>query len=133
MSEQFINGNITIQAPVSKVWSVLVKKQYIEQWINEFSGGNVVTEDWQLNKSIAMTDDNGAVVMKGTITEFEPNRRLKVEFENSEYTETLTLTNKGNFTLLSTDAGPVPPAEHQQHSEIWKKGLNRIKELSEAL
>ena len=133
MSESFINKQIAIAAPVSKVWEVLVKKQYIEQWIYEFSEGNVVTEDWQLNSKIEMTDDDGTVLMEGTITEFEPNRRLKVEFENSDYTEELTLTARDNLTHLSTHAGPVPPAEYEQHSEVWEKGLNKIKELSETL
>lgn len=133
MSELFIDKKITIHAPASKVWKVLVKKQYIEQWISKFSEGNVVTEDWHLNGNIEMTDDDGTVLMEGTISEFEPNRRLKVEFENSDYTEELTLTSKGDLTFLSAHAGPVTHAEHEQHSEVWKKGLNKIKELSEAV
>jgi uncharacterized protein YndB with AHSA1/START domain len=133
MSEQFINHKVAIQAPVTRVWEVLVKKRYIEQWINEFSTGNVVTDDWQLNKRIAMTNDNGTVLMEGTVTEFEPNRKLKVEFENSGYAEELILIAQSNLTVLSTHAGPVPPTEYQQHSEVWRKGLNKIKKLSEAL
>lgn len=133
MSDPFINKKKPIQAPISKVWKVLVKKQYIKQWIYEFSEANVVTEDWHLNSNIAMTDDEGTVLLEGTITEFEPNRQLKVEFENSDYTEELTLTAKGNLTLLSIHAGPVVHAEHEEHSEVWEKGLNKIKELSEAL
>ena len=132
MSEPYINKKITLQAPVTKVWNVLVKKQYIKQWIYEFSEGNVVTEDWQLNRKIAMTDDDGTVLMEGAITEFEPDRRLKIEFDKSDYTEELTLTAKGNLTLLSVHAGPVAHTEHKEHSEVWEKGLNKIKELSEA-
>lgn len=133
MYEPFIKTKITIQAPVDKVWEILVKEQYTQQWINEFSGGNVVTEDWQLNSNIAMTDDDGTILIEGTITEFEPNRRLKIEFEHSDYTEELALSEKGNHTLLSSHAGPVDPDKHEQHVEVWEKGLNKIKVLSEAL
>lgn len=73
------------------------------------------------------------MLMTGTITEFEPNRRLKIEFENSDYTEELTLITKGNLTFLSSSAGPVAQSEHKKHSEVWEKGLNKIKGLSEAL
>lgn len=133
MSGPFIDKKVTIHAPVSSTWKVLVKKQYIEQWISEFSEGNVVTEDWDLNRRIAMTNDDGAVLLEGAITKFEPNRRLKVEFENSDYTEELNLAAKGSLTLLSIHAGPVAHAEHKIHSEVREKGLNKIKELSEAL
>lgn len=133
MSELFIDKNITIQSPVSKVWKVLVKKQYTKQWVSEFSAGDIVTEDWHLNSKIGMTDDDGTVVLEGTITEFETNRRFKVEFENSEYTEELTLIAQGDVILLSIHAGPVAHTEHKEQSEVWEKGLNKIKELSEAL
>lgn len=133
MSEPFIKKEITIQAPVSKVWDVLVKKPYLKQWIPEFSQGNIVTEDWHLNSTMTMTDDDGTVVSQGTITEFEPNRRLKVEFQNSDYTEELSLTAKGNGTILSSYAGPVADTDRKKHSEVWDKGLRKIKELSESL
>jgi uncharacterized protein YndB with AHSA1/START domain len=133
MPDKFINKKITIQAPTPKVWKVLVRKQYIEQWIYEFSEGNVITEDWQLNSKIAMADNEGAVLSEGKITEFEPNRRLKIEFENNNYTEELTLTAKGNLTHLSAYAGPVARTEHKEHAEVWGKGLSKIKKLSEAL
>jgi hypothetical protein len=55
-------------APVSGVWDVLVKKQYIEQWVNKFLEGNVLTEDWHLSGNMAMNDDNGALLIKGTVT-----------------------------------------------------------------
>jgi uncharacterized protein YndB with AHSA1/START domain len=64
MSGPFIDKEIAIHARVSNVWKVLVKKQYINQWIHEFSQGAVVTEDWHLNGAIAMTDDHGTELMK---------------------------------------------------------------------
>ncbi|HYH55236.1 MAG TPA: SRPBCC domain-containing protein [Anseongella sp.] len=133
MPESYIDKKIAIQAPVAKVWNVLVKKQHIQQWIYEFSASHVATEDWQLNTRIAMTDNDGTVLLEGTITEFEPPRRLKVEFEASGYIEELSLTPEGNLTLLYVHAGPVSPAELEEHSKVWEKGLNKIKELAEAL
>jgi uncharacterized protein YndB with AHSA1/START domain len=65
MPEPFINKEIAIQALVSSVWKVLVKKQYIKQWIYEFSQGTVVTEDWHLKGTMAMTDDDGTVLLEG--------------------------------------------------------------------
>jgi hypothetical protein len=47
--------------------------------------------------------------------------------------EELILIAQSNLIVLSTHAGPVPPIEYQQHSEVWEKGLNKIKKLSEAL
>lgn len=133
MHELFIDKKITIRSPVPKAWKVLVKKQYIEQWISEFSKGNIVTEDWHLDRQLAMTDNDGAVLMEGTITEFKPNRRLKIDFEHGNYTEDLTLAAQGNETWISIHAGPVAHADYQMHSEIWEKGLNKIKELAEAI
>lgn len=133
MNKSFINKSITIHTTVPTVWKVLVTKQYIAKWIYEFSEGNLVTEDWHLDSDITMTDDKGTVILEGTITEFNPNQRLKLEFENSDYTEELTLTTKGSFTILSCHAGPVAHTDHKQHAEVWEKGLNKIKELSEAL
>lgn len=92
-----------------------------------------MTEDWRLSSNIAMTDDKGTVLLEGTITLFEPNQRLKIEFESRDYNEELTVTAKGNSTVLSSHAGPVAATEYKQHSEVWEKGLNKIKALSEAL
>lgn len=131
MSEQYINKKIAIQTRISKIWNVLVKKQFTKQWISEFSDGDIVTEDWHLHSKISMTDDAGAVVLEGVITEFEPNQRFKIEFENGEYTEELSLSAQDDHTLLSIHAGPVAPAEHKEHSEVWDKGLKKIKALSE--
>lgn len=133
MNKSFIEQSITIHAPISSVWNVLVKKKYIEEWIKEFSAGNLATEDWRLHSQISMTDNDGKLILQGTITEFNPNQNLKLEFENSEYQEELTLISKGNSTVLSCHAGPVSSADHKKHSEVWEKGLNKMKELAEGL
>jgi hypothetical protein len=39
MTERFINKEIEIQAPASIIWTVLVKRRYINQWAREFSEG----------------------------------------------------------------------------------------------
>lgn len=133
MQEPFIEKEIAIQAPTSAVWETLVKKQYNQQWISEFSGGKVNTDDWQLHTPVVMTDDNGDAVFEGAIVEFEPNQLLKLEFENGGYVEELTLTSRDQITTLSIHAGPVTPADRPRHSEVWDKGLRKIKNLSERL
>lgn len=133
MSYQFIKKKIKIHVPVSNVWDVLVKRQYNEQWVKEFSGGNFVTEDWQPGSEIAMKDDKGKVILNGVITGFEPHEFLKAEFKNSDYSEEFRLSAKENITLLTAEAGPVREAEYEKHSSVWDKGLQKIKELSESL
>lgn len=116
MSKVFIEKEIEIHAPVSKVWAVLVKHQYTKQWINEFSEGNMVTMDWQLGSELAMTDDNSNVIMKGEITAFKPGELLQIEFKDSEYSEIIRLSTKDNATFLSAEAGPLKEAEFKEHS-----------------
>lgn len=132
MSELFINKEVEINVPVLKVWNVLVKRQYTQQWIKEFSDGNLTTEDWQPGSEIEMTDNDGNVIMKGKVTALEPYIFLKIEFENSDYFEVLRLSAKDNLTLLTAKAGPLAETEYDQHSVVWDKGLQKIKELSEA-
>lgn len=133
MQESFIEQEIAIRAPTSDVWKTLVKKQYNQQWISEFSGGKVNTDDWQLHTPVVMTDDSNDAVFEGAIVEFEPNRLLKLEFENGDYVEELTLTPRDQITILSIQAGPVTPSDRPRHSEVWEKGLKKIKNISERL
>lgn len=79
-----------------------------------------------------MTDADGTVQLEGAVTEFERDRRLKLEFEERGYKEELALSAQDNGTKLSSHAGPVAAAEHKQHSEVWERGLQKIKELAEA-
>jgi len=132
MSESFIKKEIKIYASASRVWNVLVKQNYIEQWMKEFSSGNFITEDWQLQSEIAMTDDVGNVIQKGIITIFEPYKLLKIDFEETEYSETLRISDEDKFTLLSARAGPFKETEFKEHSAVWEKGLQKIKGLSES-
>lgn len=133
MPDQLIKKEIKIHVPASKVWDVLVKRQNIEQWVKEFSDGNFVTEDWQPGSEIAMKDDKGRVILNGVITGFEPRKFLKVEFKDSDYSEEFRLSAKGNVTLLASQAGPIGETEYEEHSLVWDKGLQKIKELSESL
>ena len=132
MSERHVTKEIEIQAPASSVWDVLVSRSSIEVWAKEFSEGIAVTQDWQLGSNVAMTDDDGRVVQRGSVTVFEPYERLQLEFEESGYTEVLGLSTGDGSTLLTSRAGPVREIEYDVHSSIWDRGLRKIKELSEA-
>ena len=132
MPERSIVKEVEIDARTSKVWDVLVRRDYIEQWVKEFSEGNVVTGDWQLGSEVAMTDDDGTVFQTGKVTEFSPNERLEINFEDGAYLEVLQLSAKGGKTLLKSEARPVPETEYDEHAAVWDRGLRKIKELAEA-
>lgn len=131
MSDLFIEKEIKVHASISKVWNILVKKDYINQWIKEFSAGDFITENWQKGSGITMVDDEGNVIHKGIITGFKPMELLKIEFEKTEYSEELTLSASDKVTLLSARAGPVDETTFDEHSMAWNKGLQKIKELAE--
>ena len=130
--ERHVVREVEIHAPASSVWDVLVMRTSIEVWAREFSEGNIVTEDWQLGSSVAMTDDDGRIVQHGSVTVFEPYERLQLEFEEDGYTEVLGLSTRGSSTLLTSRAGPVHEDEYDAHSSVWDRGLQKIKQLSEA-
>lgn len=50
-----------------------------------------------------MADDDSTTLSEGAITEFEPNRRWEVEFQNGDYAEEVSLTAKGDVTLTVVD------------------------------
>lgn len=132
MSELFVRKEVTIHVPASKVWDVLVKQVYLKHWIKIFSEGMVINEDWQQGSKVEMTDDDGNIIYQGTITVFNPPLFLKIEFEGTKYSETLKLSPRKKGTLLSAQAGPLEETAYEEHTLVWDKGLQKIKELAEA-
>src|SRR5512142_3286495 len=67
-------ASTTIHAPASKVWEALTKPELIKQY---FFGTNVVT-DWKVGSPIYYRGEwqGRPYEDKGTILEFEPNKRL---------------------------------------------------------
>jgi len=50
----FVNKTIEINAPASKVWNVLTRREYTDQWALEFTGGVEfhIESDWKLGSTV---------------------------------------------------------------------------------
>lgn len=128
-----IYPEIEIHAGRDVIWRVIVEKKYHDLWMAEFSAGTLITEDWKLGSIVEMRDGGEKVTLQGYISVFGPESRLKLEYEKVGYHEELVLTSLGNITLLSAAAGPVEDSDRHRQEEIWSRGLQKIKEISESL
>ena len=136
--ELTVSKKITIEAPVAKVWEVLIAPKYIRQWDDlphDF-------EDYYLEYG-KVIDWSGMTRL--TVTACEPNERLvfslyvsKWEHPPSQYdiAYRYRLTDQENRTLLELEIGdfsvlPDGKDYYASSEEFAGTALEKIKNLSE--
>ncbi|MGG7661728.1 SRPBCC family protein [Dyadobacter sp. BHUBP1] len=136
--ELTVSKKITIEAPVAKVWEVLIAPKYIRQWDdlpNDF-------EDYYLEYG-KVIDWSGMTRL--TVTGYEPNKLLifslyvsKWEHPPSYYdiAYRYRLAEEGETTLLELEIGdfsvlPDGKDYYASSEEFAEMALEKIKNLSE--
>ncbi len=147
MPKLFVEKTIEINAPASKVWDVLTRREQTSEWAPEFSGGAQfhIDSDWNLGSPVLWKGQDGNVIVEGEVTALEPNTFLRftvfdVRWEKPPVTEedgiTYELTEQSGKTtlrLLQGDFSVMAEGEkyHRLSAEVWDRVLPKVKELAE--
>ena len=147
MSKLFVDKNIEINAPIAKVWDVLTRREMTGRWASEFTGGApfFIESEWMRGSAVVWKDQNGIVIVEGTVTALEPYTLLRftvfdVHSEKPAVTDedgiTYRLSELGGKTRLQVRQGDFSGmAEgekfHRMSEEIWERVLPKVKELAE--
>lgn len=152
MKKLFIEKSIEIEASAYKVWKVLTEIEFTKQWIEAGWGKVGVTSmniysDWKLGSEVLWKDENGVLLVNGTITKLNPYKLLrftvfdvnsKEEFvvrEEDGITYTLhEQEEKTIFTVRHGDFAVMKDGKknHEQTKKVWTTALPKIKALAEA-
>lgn len=133
-------STIAIEAPTSRVWSVITDHDAIK----EFMFGTDVVTDWTIGGPIVWRGvwDGNEYEDKGRILEFEPGRRLVTtqfsplggQEDKPENYHTLTWTLEGGpgTTELTLSQDNNASAEEAQHSKgMWDSLVASVKAIAE--
>jgi uncharacterized protein YndB with AHSA1/START domain len=132
--------NISINAPVSKVWDALTKPEIIKQYFF----GTEAKSDWKVGSPLTFRGEweGKSYEDKGTITANEPHKLLSYSYWSSmsgkedkpeNYANvTYELTQRNNATELTVTQDNIADEKTKQHSEQnWRSVLNDLKKLLE--
>ena len=139
--DHIARASVTVDAPVSKVWSALVEPDTIRQYM---MGANVVT-DWKEGSSIVWEGEweGKAYRDKGTIVRNQPERLLQYshfspltgepDVPENYHMVTIALSDEGAGTKLTLTQDNNDSAEARAHSEKnWTGMLEGIKKIVES-
>ncbi|XAS67182.1 SRPBCC domain-containing protein [Micrococcaceae bacterium Sec5.7] len=131
---------ITIDAPTSRVWSVLTDHDAIE----EFMFGTDVVTDWAIGGPIVWRGvwEGKNYEDKGTVLEFEPGRRLvnthfsplsgQEDTPENYHTLTWTLEDDAGKTDLTLSQDNNATTEEAAHSKgMWDQLVEGVKSIAE--
>ena len=147
MEKLFVHKTIEINAPISKVWDALTRREYTDQWALEFTGGAEfhIESDWKLGSLVLWTGQDSNVIVQGNVTALEPEKFLRftvfdVRGEKWPVTDedgiTYKLKEQDGKTLLQISQGDFSTmAEGEKYrdlsAEIWDRVLLKVKVLAE--
>ncbi|MFF3946998.1 SRPBCC family protein [Streptomyces sp. NPDC001902] len=134
-----IEREIGIAAPVERVWDVLTRPEHIGRWFGEDLGGGGAPADVDLRPGGAFEIDHGFGVYPSRIVSVEPPRyfsyRWATAFPSAEATQdnstlvefTLTADGDGTrlrvvesgFAALAVPEDRIPYAGYESHAQGW--------------
>lgn len=149
MAKQTITFETTINAPVEKVWDMMLgvtdKKTY-EEWTTAFSPGSTYEGAWEVGSKIEFVDQEHTGGMIAEIAENRPYEFLSIKHlsmikdgkpdleEAKEWFpafENYTFTSKDGGTHLSVSIDMAEPYV-EMFSQMWPKALEKLKAICEA-
>lgn len=148
MNSLFIKNQISINAPISKVWDALVNPEQTKKYMF----GCETVSDWKIGSSLLWKgnyEGKAMVFVKGTITEiipekflayttFDPNSTMEDVPENyltvsyelsTENDQTILNVTQGDYSIVAE--GEKRYKESSNNGEGWNPILVQIKKLVE--
>jgi uncharacterized protein YndB with AHSA1/START domain len=149
MPQLFVDKTVEIEAPASKVWAALTRRDATAKWAPEFSDGGPafhLESDWNLGSAVSWKDKEGNVFVEGNVTAREPNRFLRFTVFDVRSPRALTGPEDGISYELSEGNGKttlhirqgdfsvIPDGEkfRRMTDETWDRVLPKVKQLAEA-
>ena len=146
MNKLFVDKTIQIDSPAVKVWDVLTKGKYTDQWTNEFMADMIVESDWKMGSTVVWKDISGKIVVEGDVTKVEPKKFLRyttfdVETGRTPVTQEDGITfqlaehqKKTKLHVLHGDFATMKDGQkyYDMTLDAWNKILPKIKELAES-
>jgi hypothetical protein len=146
MEIKTIKNAIEIKASKDKVWEVLTRQPFLDEWTSAFMAGSVVKGEFIEGAQVLYLDPSGMGVA-GKVTECKVNEALKVEIlaeitngepdfghPNTKRWEGAydyyQIAQAGGITTLSVDTA-FPAEFYNDFVPGWNKMLEKIKELAE--
>jgi uncharacterized protein YndB with AHSA1/START domain len=134
------SAQVTIDAPVDKVWNALVDPAMIKKYMF----GTTVISDWKEGSTIVWTGEwqGKHYEDKGTIMEIKPKRKLKYTHfspltghddvpENYHEVTILLTAGKERTSILLTQDNNVTEDERTYSEKNWNTMLTGLKKLLE--
>jgi uncharacterized protein YndB with AHSA1/START domain len=145
MPSKKIQKSIDIEAPKTKVWDVLVKDEYNQQWYAEFSAGTKAVTDWKEGSKVLFVDSSNSG-LACTVTVNKPAEELIVEYtgivnngvEDTEGEmakavkggkEVYKLSEQNGVTHLVAECD-MDEQMYDSMAATWDKAMMKIKELA---
>lgn len=140
---------IEINAPASRVWTVLTNPQFNEKWAALFAAKGPIDSDWKLGSKVLWRNAEDQVYVTGTVIALEPNRLLRFTVRSTtkemqplsgrdedDITQTYALAEQDGHTTLSIAHGDFSKLANGDKIlpavvTGWDKLLALIKELAE--
>ncbi|MCC5928725.1 MAG: SRPBCC domain-containing protein [Cyclobacteriaceae bacterium] len=143
--------SITIKAPKSKVWDIMLGEATYRKWTEAFSHGAYFVGDWKKGSSILFLGPDEKGKMSGMVSRIKENRLHEyisiehlgfvqdgIEDTSSEAAvswagalENYSFQEKGTSTVLTVDT-EVTEEYKSMFETSWPKSLKKIKEMAEA-
>ena len=147
MSKLFVDKTIEIDALPFKVWDVLTKPEYNNQWASESDDGAPfrIESDWHIAAPVRWHGVDSQVVVEGNVTRFEPEKLLRFTVFDVRSAERPPVTEEDGITLelnrhdartflrvRQGDFSVMSDGEkyRQLSANVWDGVLPKIKQLA---
>jgi uncharacterized protein YndB with AHSA1/START domain len=135
-------SQVTINAPVSKVWDVITRPEMVKQW----QYGSDLTTDWQVGSGIRFPSKRQGNVYEqwGKVLEVVPHSLVRYslfaprpgleDVPENYFVMTYTLTEQGDDTILTIEMNDNRPGTSDEESvdEDGQSILTMLKSVAEA-